>query len=84
MSSPTVTAIVQSFVIFPSSVALLPFFTADGAECQRGQSVFADVGNLTDNATIGYGLAFLVFGALQLVLLQLSVMHFQEIKKLHH
>ena len=84
MFSPTVTAIVQSFVIFPSSFALLPFFTVDGADCKPGQSVFADLGNLTTEASLGYGAAFVAFGALQLVLLQISVMHFKEIKKMHH
>ena len=84
MFSPTVTAIVQSFVIFPSSFALLPFFTVDGADCKPGQSVFADLGNLTSEASLGYGAAFIAFGALQLVLLQISVMHFKEIKKMHH
>lgn len=85
MFSPTVTAIVQSFVVFPSSFALLPFFTVhDAADCQPGQSVFADLGKLAGKAAFGYAAAFFVFGALQLVLLQISVMHFREIKKLHH
>jgi hypothetical protein len=84
MFSPTMTAIVQSFVIFPSSFALLPFFTDESAECVPGQSVFADLGALTHSATLGYGAAFLAFGVLQLSLLHISVMHFGAIKAMHH
>merc|ERR1712205_303143 len=47
MFSPVVAAIVQTFVIFPSSFALLPFFTQEGANCRPGQNVFADLDNLT-------------------------------------
>ena len=83
MFAPVVAAILQSFVVFPSSFALLPFSTVEGANCKPGQSVLAGLENLTSRATIGYFTAFLAFGVLQVVLLQISKMHFSAIKSIH-
>ena len=56
---------------------------AEGASCEPGQSVLADLERLTNTATIGYFMAFLTFGLLQVVLLKISMMHFKAIKNIH-
>ena len=74
----------QSFVIFPSSFALLPFFTAEGAVCNPKDGLFGNVDNMSANAVFGFGVAFIAFAVLQVVLLQISVLHFRAIKRMHH
>ena len=74
----------QSFVIFPSSFALLPFFTAEGSVCHPKDGLFGNVDNMSANAVFGFGVAFIAFAVLQVVLLQISVMHFRAIKRMHH
>ncbi len=74
----------QSFVIFPSSFALLPFFTAEGSVCHPKDGLFGNVDNMSANAVFGFGVAFIAFAVLQVVLLQISVLHFRAIKRMHH
>ena len=74
----------QSFVIFPSSFALLPFFTAEGSVCHPKDGLFGNVDNMSGNAGFGFVVAFIAFAVLQVVLLQISVMHFRAIKRMHH